>query len=140
MPQDFPWLCKFDYRRGGIAHAGSRCRLGHLFFARQNCSDPLQVTAGNFLRAVPFSIALSLIQLHNFSLSIAGMTLAFLWGALASALGYSVWHAVLPSLKSTTTATAQLAVPVMSSLGGVIILGEQLSWRLVLASVAILGA
>ena len=45
----------------------------------------------------------------------------------------------LPFLKSTTAATVQLAVPLIAALGGVLLLGEPLTARLVLASIAILG-
>lgn len=42
-------------------------------------------------------------------------------------------------LKATTAATVQLSVPVIAALGGVVLLGEPLSLRLVVATVAILG-
>ncbi len=40
---------------------------------------------------------------------------------------------------ATNAATIQLSVPIIAALGGVIILGEPVTLRLVLASVAILG-
>ncbi|MGA9991996.1 MAG: EamA family transporter, partial [Thiobacillaceae bacterium] len=45
----------------------------------------------------------------------------------------------LPALKTTHAATVQLSVPVIAALGGIAFLGESVSLRLVLASVAILG-
>jgi drug/metabolite transporter (DMT)-like permease len=60
-------------------------------------------------------------------------------GALTSGIGYVLWYAALPSLKSTTAATVQLSVPVLAALGGVLFLGEQTTPRLLGASVAILG-
>jgi drug/metabolite transporter (DMT)-like permease len=39
----------------------------------------------------------------------------------------------------TSAATAQLSVPVIAALGGVVLLDEPMSLRLVIASVAILG-
>jgi len=45
----------------------------------------------------------------------------------------------LPGLKASQAATVQLSVPVLAALAGVVFLGEALSLRLALASVAILG-
>ena len=54
-------------------------------------------------------------------------------------VGYAIWYAALPGLKATHAATVQLSVPVIAALGGIVLLAEPLTWRLVLASVAILG-
>jgi drug/metabolite transporter (DMT)-like permease len=101
--------------------------------------DPLRVTAGNFLRAVPVAAALSLLMRGSASPDRAGFVYALLSGALASGLGYAIWYTALPSLKATSAATVQLSVPVLAALGGIAFLGEAASLRLVLASVAILG-
>jgi drug/metabolite transporter (DMT)-like permease len=42
-------------------------------------------------------------------------------------------------LQATSAATVQLSVPVIAALGGIVFLGESVTPRLVLASVAILG-
>ncbi|MDX1408536.1 MAG: EamA family transporter, partial [Saprospiraceae bacterium] len=68
-----------------------------------------------------------------------GVIYAIVSGAGASGVGYAIWYTVLPALKSTTAATIQLSVPAIAALGGVLLLGEQMSLRLILASVAILG-
>ena len=60
-------------------------------------------------------------------------------GALASGVGYAIWYTALPALKATTAATVQLSVPVIAALGGIVFLGESITLRLALASVAILG-
>jgi drug/metabolite transporter (DMT)-like permease len=101
--------------------------------------DPTQVTAGNFLRAIPFAIALSTLSIDHFSLDVQGVVYAVMSGAVASGLGYAVWYAVLPALKATDAATVQLCVPVIAALGGVLVLGEPITWRLTLTALAILG-
>ncbi len=101
--------------------------------------DPLRVTAGNFLRVVPIAVVLSLIMLSGSSLDTAGFWYAVASGALASGIGYAIWYTVLPALKATSAATVQLSVPVIAAAGGVVMLGESISLRLVLASIAILG-
>ena len=101
--------------------------------------DPLRVTAGNFLRAVPIAAALSLLLLQQATLDGAGFGYAVASGALASGIGYAVWYMALPALKSSQAATVQLSVPVIAAAGGIVFLGEPLSLRLVLASIAVLG-
>jgi drug/metabolite transporter (DMT)-like permease len=100
---------------------------------------PLQVTAGNFARAVLPAALCSAVLWRGASLDAAGAACALASGALASGVGYAVWYTVLPSLRVTTAATLQLAVPVIAAAGGVVWLGEALSWRLMLAAPAILG-
>jgi drug/metabolite transporter (DMT)-like permease len=101
--------------------------------------DPTRVTAGNFLRASLIAAALSLLMHDSPSLNGTGFLYAASSGALASGMGYAVWYAVLPALKATHAATVQLSVPVIAALGAAVFLGELITLRLVLASVAILG-
>lgn len=101
--------------------------------------DPTNVTAGNFLRAVPFSLGLSVITFNDTAMDNAGFWYAVASGALASGVGYAIWYTALPALKATSAATVQLSVPVIAALGGIAFLGEPITLRLVLASVAILG-
>lgn len=105
----------------------------------RGAGDPTQVTAGNFLRAVSIAIALSLFMLSDTALDNAGFWYAIASGALASGIGYAIWYTALPGLKATQAATVQLSVPVIAALGGIVLLSEPLTLRLVLASVAILG-
>ena len=101
--------------------------------------DPTHITAGNFLRAVPFAIALSLSMLPSYSMDIAGVWYAVASGALASGVGYAIWYTALRHLKTTSAATIQLSVPVIAALGGIIFLGEAITLRLLIAGSAILG-
>lgn len=101
--------------------------------------DPTKVTTGNFLRAVPIAVIMSLLMVKNLSLDTAGIFYAVLSGGLASGVGYAIWYTVLPTLRATNAATIQLSVPVIAAIGGVIILGESITVRLILASAAILG-
>ena len=105
----------------------------------KGAGDPTRVTAGNFLRAVPFSLALSLSMLSGTTLDAVGIGYAVASGALTSGLGYAIWYTALPALKSTHSATVQLSVPLIAALGAVVFLGEAMTLRLLLASVAIVG-
>ncbi len=101
--------------------------------------DATAVTAGNFLRAAPMAACLGLALLPWASLDIAGFWYALASGALASGLGYALWYTALRGLTTTTAASVQLSVPVIAAAGGVLLLDEPLTLRLVLCSIAILG-
>ena len=105
----------------------------------RGAGDPTRVTAGNFIRAVPMALLLSLIMLPHMHLDPIGAGYAVASGALASGLGYAIWYTALPLLKASSAATIQLSVPVIAAAGGVLLLGEALTLRLVFASLAILG-
>jgi drug/metabolite transporter (DMT)-like permease len=102
-------------------------------------TDPLATTAGNFLRSVPMALAAALLALPWLAVDGRGAVLAVLSGALASGVGYAIWYAALRGLSGTAAATVQLSVPAIAALGGVLLLAEPLSLRLVLASVVTLG-
>ncbi|MDX1346407.1 MAG: DMT family transporter [Sedimenticolaceae bacterium] len=105
----------------------------------KGAGDPMKVTAGNFLRAVPLAAVLILLMQDMVSVDLAGFWYAVLSGAVASGIGYAIWYAALPMLRVSTAATVQLSVPVLTALGGIAFLGESVTLRLVLASMAILG-
>ena len=73
------------------------------------------------------------------SLDAVGVTAAIASGALASALGYVIWYSVVPRLAAAQAASVQLGVPVLVALGGVVLLGEPLGLRVIVAALAILG-
>jgi drug/metabolite transporter (DMT)-like permease len=101
--------------------------------------EPLAVNAGNFARAAVFAVLASLATIARLNLDRAGVVDAILSGALTSGVGYAVWYAALRDLDVTRAAVAQLSVPVIAALGGILLLGESPTLRLALASIAILG-
>ncbi|HET9820539.1 MAG TPA: DMT family transporter [Burkholderiaceae bacterium] len=105
----------------------------------RGAGDPTAVTAGNFLRAAPLALALSVLMAAHFHASARGIVLAAASGALASGLGYAVWYAALRGLSALRAATVQLSVPPLAALGGVLWLSEPLTTRLAASSLAILG-
>lgn len=102
-------------------------------------ANPLQSTARNFLLAVPLGLLVSLAFAGDFHAETAGLGLAVASGAIASGLGYVIWYSALRGLKATSAATVQLSVPVIAAFGGVVLLAEAVTPRLLIASVAILG-
>lgn len=109
----------------------------------RKAGDATAVTAGNFLRAVPITVALSMIMYllapQANSIDASGVAYAIASGALASGVGYAIWYTALRGLKATTAATVQLSVPVIAAVGGIVFLGEAVTMRLLIASAAILG-
>lgn len=105
----------------------------------KNASNPMEMTAGNFLRAVPFTVGLSLSTVSGTSLTMVGCFYAVAAGAVTSGFGYTVWYMALKGLTATSAATVQLGVPVIAAGGGILFLGEHLTVRLFVASCAILG-
>jgi drug/metabolite transporter (DMT)-like permease len=101
--------------------------------------DPTRTNAVNFMRATLVAALLSAILYQSARLDAAGVAYALASGAITSGLGYALWYAVLPSLKSSTAATLQLSVPPLAAFGAVLFLDEAISARLVLASLAVLG-
>lgn len=124
---------------GAILMLGAGVAWGVYSLRGRGAGDPTRVTAGNFLRAVPIAAVLSVAMLSRTSLDTAGALYAMTSGALASGVGYAIWYTAVPALKATSAATVQLSVPVIAALGGVLLLGEPVTLRLTLASVAILG-
>jgi drug/metabolite transporter (DMT)-like permease len=102
-------------------------------------NDPLADTAGNFIRSLPFVLIICLSNLKNIHLSTNGLILAGVSGAITSGLGYVIWYAALRGLTTTRAATVQLAVPVMAAWSGIVFLSEEVSFRLLLAGLLVLG-
>ena len=101
--------------------------------------SPILATATSFTRSIPFFLVVSVVMIGDMKISSRGALLASLSGAITSGLGYVVWYSALRGLTATRAATVQLSVPVIAAAGGVLLLSEELSTRLVVSGVAILG-
>lgn len=101
-------------------------------------ADPIRDTARNFLAGVPVVLLVSCLWMASFHVSTKGILLAALSGGLASGIGYVLWYTVLPKLRSTQAAAVQLSVPILAATGGVLLVGEALPPRTLIAGTAIL--
>lgn len=124
---------------GSVLMLGAGVAWGIYSLRGRGAGDPTRVSAGNFLRTVVFALLLSLLLSQSTRLDEVGVWYAIASGAITSGLGYAIWYSVLPALKATNAATVQLSVPVIAALGGILFLGEPVTLRFVLASIAILG-
>ena len=105
----------------------------------KRAADPVETTAGNFVRAVPMALALGAAIQAQRSLDAPGLAYAVVSGAITSGLGYVIWYAAVPRLRAAPAATVQLSVPVIAAAGGIALLGEALTLRLALSAAAVLG-
>jgi len=126
---------------GAALMAAAGAFWGAYSLAARGVRSPTAATAGNFVRATPLAAAALLVcwatgRIHA---STAGVGFAALSGAITSGLGYIFWYLALEKLPSSRAAIVQLTVPVIAAIAGILILGEQPSWRLAFASTAILG-
>jgi drug/metabolite transporter (DMT)-like permease len=101
--------------------------------------DPVNTTSDNFLRAVPFTLAIVFFWSSRLTISRIGLLWAVSSGSITSALGYVVWYAALRGLTATRAATVQLSVPVLAALGGAVVLSEVITLRLIISAVVILS-
>lgn len=124
---------------GAMLMIGAGIAWGVYSLRGRGGSNPAASTAGNFIRALPFAAALSLMTLSRASLDAAGIGYAVTSGALASGLGYAIWYSALPGLRATNAATVQLSVPIIAALGASLFLNEPITLRLLLAAAAVLG-
>ncbi len=100
--------------------------------------NPLGATADNFRRSLVLALFFSVPFWRDFHLTLGGGLLAVASGGLASGLGYSLWYRVLPHLSRSRAAIVQLMVPLLAALGGVLILGESVTTRLLESGALIL--
>lgn len=107
--------------------------------AGRGTARPLAATAGNFVLAVPMVALLALPFLGAARISLEGLALAVVSGAVTSGLGYALWYSILPMLGAARAGVAQLSVPVIALAGGVALLGERLSPEAAGASALVLA-
>ena len=100
-------------------------------------ADPLGATARNFLWATPLGLLPAFFMWDG--MSPIGALLAVLSGAVTSGLGYALWYRVLPELPASVAAVAQLTVPIIALAGGIVFIGEELTWRFLVAALMVLG-
>jgi len=105
-------------------------------------ASPLADTGASFVWATVMSFGLVLAlggaPAVNSS-SWTGLMLAVTSGAITSGLGYALWYSVLTRLGASVAGLVQLSVPVIATLGGVLLLSETVSLRMVGAGLLVLG-
>lgn len=123
---------------GALSMAGAGAAWGLYSLLGRGVADPSRATARAFVLAAPVAILGALLagDLHA---DRRGVLLAVASGALTSGLGYVLWYRTLRGHTATSAAVVQLAVPVLAALGGVLLLDEALTPRLLGAGALTLG-
>jgi len=105
--------------------------------------DPIAATADAFVRSAPLAVAglaaAFALAPEAAHLTSRGATLALVSGALASGMGYTLWNSILPEITRTTAGVMQLSVPALAAVGGIVLLGERPTTRLLVGGGAILA-
>lgn len=96
-------------------------------------------TAQNFIKTIPFITILALITLPQSHLNLQGILLALLSGSIASGIGYAIWYMALAGLSSVQAAVMQLTVPIIAAVGGVLFVSEEMTLRLFISAIMVLG-
>lgn len=132
-----------------IVHAGlmaiAGVGWGVYSLAGRKSGDALVATASNFVIAAFIAAFGGLLLVAGTGATGLATATAFGWGmailsgAITSGLGYALWYTVLPHLRGSTAAVAQLTVPVIAVAGGAVLLGEAVSARLVISALLVLG-
>lgn len=122
---------------GALLMAAAAAGWGVYSLLGRGGADPLGATAANFALAVPAGL-LAFVLLPG-GIGWRGAALAAASGAVTSGAGYALWYAVLPRLAASVAAVAQLSVPVIAVAGGVLLLGEAVGLRLVVAAALVLA-
>jgi len=112
---------------------------GAYSLAGRTSRDPVTVNARSFVWSCPPAILVNVLMRGSLVATSRGVALAIACGAVTSALGYVVWYRALRGLSVTQAAAAQLSVPVIAAAGAVVLLGERLNPRLVIAGLAVLS-
>jgi drug/metabolite transporter (DMT)-like permease len=126
---------------GALLMLGAGAAWGVYSLRGRHGGDPVGANAASFARALAPAAAASAVAaaLGRAHVDATGLLLALASGAVASGLFYAVWYAALRGLTATSAAIVQLSVPVLAAAGGVALLGEALSPRLVASAGLVLG-
>jgi drug/metabolite transporter (DMT)-like permease len=126
---------------GAVMMAAAGVAWGFYSLLGRGARDPLAATTSAFVLALPavFIVTLASVFVRGASVTDYGLELAIASGAIASGCGYVIWYAALPGLGAARAATVQLSVPVIAAIGGVLLLSEDVTPRLVIAALATLG-
>jgi drug/metabolite transporter (DMT)-like permease len=123
-----------------LAMLGAALGWGIYSLVGRRATDPLAETAANFVLAAPLCAAvLWAWPGPGAALTEQGVILAVLSGAVTSGLGYALWYAVLPRLEASVSGLVQLSVPVIAMAGGVLLLNEAVTLRMLGAALVTLG-
>ena len=127
---------------GGLMMMGAGIGWGLYSLRGKSAGDPVAQTGGNFIRTAFVCLILSPLVLYVIpavNMTQKGVLLALTSGIVTSGLGYVIWYMALKHLTSIRAGIAQLTVPVIAAIGGMVFIAEPMTWRFTLTALIILG-
>ncbi|MDV2441827.1 DMT family transporter [Acinetobacter gerneri] len=104
----------------------------------KSMQNPLLSTFANFVVATPLILCAFLFFKQDIFLFKKGVILAILSGGLASSGAYVLWYSIVKKIDRITASTVQLSVPCLAIIGGTLFIGELLSLRIIMSTIAVL--
>ena len=125
---------------GVVLLAATGVARGLYTAAGRATADPRVATTGHFLVLAAVLLVPTVVG-ASAGLRATGSGLAWAagMGAGTTASAYVAWYACQRSLSGAAAGTVQLVIPVITAIGAVVLLGEVLSPRLLLAAALVLG-
>lgn len=104
----------------------------------RSAGDPRRATTANFaLLALVLVLPTGAGIAAGLPLTVPGLVWGVLMGAGTTAFAYVAWYVCQRVLTGTAAGSTQLAIPVITTLGAVLLLDERLSWTLLAAAVLV---
>ncbi|MGF1696539.1 DMT family transporter [Vibrio lamellibrachiae] len=119
--------------------AGISWAVFTLLGKRKTAASPRIGMTQSFIGAALLALFLSPWLLQANSVSVNGAMWAMLSGVFASGMGYVLWYFALTKLTVLQASVAQLSVPIIALVLGMLLLDEALSLMVMLTSAMILG-
>ena len=124
---------------GALAMIAAGIGWGAYTLLGRQVTDATRATAVNFTLCLPLVLGAVALHADLGPLPAGGVGVALLAGAVTSGLGYALWYRVVPALPVTVAAIAQLSVPVIAVVAGILLLSEPVTLRILLAILLVLG-
>ena len=125
---------------GVVLLAATGTAWGLYTAAGRTGGDPRVATTGHFaLLTAVVAVPAAAGAAAGLRVTAAGVGWAVVMGAGTTAVAYVAWYACQRSLSGTAAGSVQLLIPVLTALGAVLLLGEHLGTRLLVAAVLVVG-
>ena len=127
---------------GALMMMGAGIGWGLYSLRGKSAGDPVAKTGGNFIRTALICLIISplvFMLLPETEMTTKGVLLALTSGVVTSGLGYVIWYMALKDLTAIRAGIAQLTVPVIAAIGGMIFISEPMTWRFTITALVILG-
>ena len=127
---------------GAIMMLASGVGWGLYSLRGKTAGDPVAKTGGNFMRTALICLMVTPViffAIPEIKMTTKGIMLALTSGVVTSGLGYVIWYMALKDLTAIRAGIAQLTVPVIAAIGGMIFISEPMTWRFTITALVILG-